>query len=350
MSDAQPPAAPQAEQPKRGGTRAQWREEFIRWVTRRHRADGKQARITRDRVYILPTRHGYLLVAVLLVMLLGAINYSNNMAFLLTFLVVGIGHNAMWYTHRNLLGLKVTLLPLEPVFAGQHARLRLRLEDDLGRPREAIQLTVSDTTSRFGAIAAMEQGQLEVSLGTVERGIYRLPRQRLATRYPLGLLEAWTWLSLDGELVVYPQPADQHGNPAPASGQSSADSVDTAKGQDNDPDQVRDYRPGDSPRKMLWKAVARTGRLIVREDSTRSVNSDWLDWDDVPGQDVEARLALLCRWLIDRQTAQQPYGLRMPGIEIPPNLGPDHLARCLYPLASFARSEARTLPTVATIT
>jgi len=320
------------------------REDVIRWVTRRHRRDGRQTQITRDRVYILPTRHGYLLVAVLIVMLLGAINYSNNMAFLLTFLVVGIGHNTMWYTHRNLLGLKLALLPVEPVFAGQTPRLRLRLDDAAGRAREALQLSLGSLRSSLGSVDATGQGQLELVLPPMERGVYRLPRQRLATRYPLGLLEAWTWLTLDTEVVVYPQPAERTDSMATASGAAQAD-ADITQGQDSEPDQLRDYRPGDSPRKMLWKAVARSGRLIVRENSTQQVASDWLDWDAVPGHDIEARLALLCRWILDRQTAQQPYGLRMPGVEITPGLGPDHLARCLYPLASFARGEPTLVAT-----
>jgi len=346
MTEHHHPSEPPVAATAQAGTWTRLREDFIRWVTRRHRVDGRQTQITRDRVYILPTRHGYLLVAILIVMLLGAINYSNNMAFLLTFLIVGIGHNTMWYTHRNLLGLKLTLLPIEPVFAGQKPRLRLRLDTTTGRAREALQLSIGSLHSRLGAVDAMGQGQLELVLAPMERGIYRLPRQRLATRYPLGLLEAWTWLTLDTEVVVYPQPADRADSMATASGASQAD-ADVTQGHDSDPDHLRDYRPGDSPRKMLWKAVARSGRLIVREHSTQQVESDWLDWDAVPGHDIESRLALLCRWILDRQTAQQPYGLRMPGVEIAPGLGPDHLARCLYPLAGFARGEPAPITTIA---
>ena len=320
-----------------------WRADAIRWVMRRYPHDGRSAMIGRDRVYILPTRQGYLLLAILIIMLLGAINYSNNMAFLLTFLVAGIGHNAMWYTHRNLLGLRVSLHPIKPVFAGTPPRLRLRLHDTAQRPREALHLRIGTRESHSAHLAPLGETDLELSLPALPRGHYHLPRQRLLTRYPLGLLEAWTWLSLDTEILVYPQPKAgshiQYG-----SGESDHDAAPppTASQRDNqgEPDQIRGYQPGDPPKRMVWKAVARSGRLVVREHSPAPHHPAWLDWDQVPGTDTEARLSLLCQWILERHAQHEAYGLRMPGLTIAPNTGPEHLAQCLRPLALFGQPTA----------
>ena len=48
---------------------------------------GGVARLGRRYIYILPTGAGVLLGVVLMLMLLGALNYQNNLALLLTFLM-----------------------------------------------------------------------------------------------------------------------------------------------------------------------------------------------------------------------------------------------------------------------
>jgi hypothetical protein len=288
------------------------REDVIRWVTRRHRTDGVQAVITRDRVYILPTRQGYLLLLILLAMLLGSINYSNNMAFLLTFLIAGIGHNAMWYTHRNLLGLRVKALPILPVFAGQSATVQVRAEDDAGRDREALHLTIGAHHSRSAHLEANGSAVIEIPLDPLPRGRHELPRQRIATRYPLGLLEAWTWLTLDTEVLVYPRPIA--GTPVVlAPDASQGEQAETRATLEGAPDEIRDYQPGDPPARIAWKAVARTGRLMVRDASIGEGTPVWLDWEHLPGTDIELRLSILCHEVLAANAGAICLGCACPG-------------------------------------
>jgi uncharacterized protein (DUF58 family) len=313
---------------------ARLREDFVRWVTRRNRADGRRALITRDRVYILPTRQGYMLLAVLLVMLLGSINYSNNMAFLLTFLIVGIGHNAMWYTHRNLLGLKVTVLPVQPVFAGTAPVLVLRLEELQGRAREALHLQAGGRESLPAFLEPGAATEIAVTLEPRARGAYTLPRQRLSTRYPLGLLEAWSWLTLDTEVLVYPTPIAAESIPL-AADDSGGDRPVASTAATGVPDEIRDYRPGDAPNRIAWKSVARSGRLFVRDASGGDAAPAWLDWDSIPGTDPEYRLSILCHLVLEANAVGQPFGLRLPGVRFAPDTGVEHLERCLRALALF---------------
>ncbi|WP_018863869.1 MULTISPECIES: DUF58 domain-containing protein [Thioalkalivibrio] len=315
------------------------REGVIRWVTRRHRDDGSEVTLGRDRIYILPTRAGYTLLAILGVMLLGAINYSNNMAFLLTFLLVGIGHNAIWYTHRNLLGLKVSALPATPTFAGQPLTISLRLADTRGRDREALHLRIGGYTSEPVAVPARGQQTASLTLPALGRGIYHLPRQRLDTRYPLGILSAWTWLGLNTEILVYPQPVDPgaaHAGPG--------DEADAQRRQDaSTPDHIRPYRPGDPPGRILWKALARTGKLHIRETVAGGRDTLWIDWSAMPASDTETRLSMLCHQILAAEAEGRAWGLRLPDQTLPPGQGPAQRERGLRALAEF-RFEPIPLP------
>src|SRR3569623_543661 len=78
------------------------RRRVNQWIMTRTRRVPGPVDVSRRRVYIVPTRFGYLFAVMLLVMLLGAMNYSNSMAFALTFLLSSMGLIAMHHTHGNL--------------------------------------------------------------------------------------------------------------------------------------------------------------------------------------------------------------------------------------------------------
>ena len=61
----------------------------------------------------------------------------------------------------------------------------------------------------------------------------------------------------------------------------------------------------------------------------------WLDWEDARGPDTEARLSVLSHWVLQAEDFGQSFGLRLPGVQIPPNRGEAHRTRCLEALALF---------------
>jgi uncharacterized protein (DUF58 family) len=65
------------------------------------------------------------------------------------------------------------------------------------------------------------------------------------------------------------------------------------------------------------------------------------DWDSLAGLDAEARLSQLCRWVLDAHERREAFGLRLPGLSIPPNIGTAHRQHCLNSLALFDTGAAR---------
>ena len=61
----------------------------------------------------------------------------------------------------------------------------------------------------------------------------------------------------------------------------------------------------------------------------------WLDWQAVSGMDTEARLSRLCAWALHFSERAQPYGLRLPGLELSPGTGRAHRDAVLRELALF---------------
>lgn len=282
-------------------------------------------------IYVLPTRNGLMFAIMLFVMWLAAINYGNSLIFAFTFLLASVALVSILHTFRNLRGLQVSALPPEPVFAGEMATFPLQVRNDSRRPRPAIGLELKRNLEDLTDIPAQDQASLLLRHPTQRRGWLAAPRVRVFSIFPLGLFHAWSALELDQRCLVYPAP--EAGSVPPISGGgSNSGSRPGSNGQD-DFQELRRYRPGDSPRHVAWRLVARGQEPQTKVFGGESLAPVWLDWHSLSLLDTEARIARLCRWVLDAEAAQQRYGLRLPGMEIKPDLGQNHKARCLQALA-----------------
>jgi uncharacterized protein (DUF58 family) len=284
------------------------------------------------RIYILPTPAGLVFGAMLATMLAGAMNYNNNLAFALTFVLAGVGVGAIYHTHRALAGLHLHYLGAEPVFAGDPLHARIALVNDTESARDEVFLDWAGGPEAAGGTGALDSRTVHLALPTRHRGLLALPRLRVSSRAPLGLMRAWAWIHLDARVVVYPRPAAAS-PPAPAAGSAAADGA--AERGDEDFAGLRAWQPGDSPRRVAWRATARAGEPVVR-DLRRGVAPDllWIDWDALPPGDTETRVAQLARLVIDACAAGRSWGLRLPGAVIEPGRGAEQLHRCLRALAT----------------
>ncbi|MGH8187832.1 MAG: DUF58 domain-containing protein, partial [Steroidobacteraceae bacterium] len=92
------------------------------WARKRHGIDPDPLILSGRRIYILPTALGTGFGLMVVAMFLGAMNYANNLALALAFMLGSLAMTAMHYCHRNLAGLHIRSAASEPVFAGQTAR------------------------------------------------------------------------------------------------------------------------------------------------------------------------------------------------------------------------------------
>ena len=305
---------------------------LVRFI-RLARADDKgRTRITPRRIYIFPTSYGFSFGVLLMVMLLGSINYANNLGFLLTFLLAGLGLVTTIHTWRNLLGLELRPGRVEPIFAGQQAYFEIHLDNRRRGPRPGIQLQLKGFSPTITDLAGDSTGSMKLCKPSTERGELTLGRFSVSTRYPLGLLRAWSYVELDIRCLVYPAPGPRMPQ-SEAPDYSQSQSGDRGVGAD-DFVGLRQYRPGDSPGHVNWKSLAREQGLQTKMFGGDRSERRWLDWNTLPG-DVETRLSRLCRGILDSCDLQLEYGLRLPDNEIPPARGQTHRHQCLAALARF---------------
>lgn len=305
---------------------------FDRYLKRRYVKPG-QTQLSRERIFILPSYHGLAFGLALFIMLMGALNYNNSLAFMLTFLLSGVALVVTFHTYRNMRHLTVRPVRGIPTFAGQLARFDVQLINDEERDRFAVTLHAQGQQGEIVDVAANSVEMVQLAMPTHKRGRLPLGIVTVESRFPLGLYHAWSYVNLDMHTLVYPAPAATTLDPGAMSGRQG-DKLAREAGTD-DFVGFRSYQPGDSPRHLNWKALARERGLLTKQYATPEREELWLNWDDIPVANAEERLSILCRWVLDAAQLNAVYGLRLPGIAIAPNNTDAHKTRCLEALALF---------------
>jgi len=315
------------------GIRAQWDKKFQAWIASRVPPCDS---VTLDRkiIYILPTSYGLLFVLVSGLVFLAAINYAISLAFGLAFLMVSIFILAILYSFNNLNQLRLSSLPSPAVYCGEEAAFKVLLARSPSKRHEALLLSFPGSGSSHADLCSSDQEEAKVFVTTTRRGVFAAPPLRVTTFFPLGLCRAWSVVDLKLHCLVYPKPVsfvmDQF-----STGSSGSD--DSAIGKEGSEDYygLRDYVPGDSMRQVAWKNVARGQGMQVKQFVDYVDNKTWLDWDMFYGFGTEDRLSRLCYCVLKLSKTGNPFGLKIPGIEIPPNTGPGHKKKLLKALALF---------------
>jgi uncharacterized protein (DUF58 family) len=287
------------------------------------------------RVYIVPTRIGVIYAVLLLLLLLGSINYGKSLGYVLTFLLTALGNVLIFATWKNLAGLTLHAAGCRPVFAGERARFAVTLSNTRAQPRYAIALTYAGEEHEVVNVAANASTLIHFEVPTVQRGWLDPGAFRVYTEFPANLFVAWSWLDLAQRCLVYPQPAARAELPPSVSAQSG-DGALRGRGTEEF-EGLRKFQQGDSWRRVSWKALARSERLYVKEFVGARPLSQWIEWQGLQVTDIEQRISVLARLVIDADARGESYGLRLPGNEIAPNTGNAHFHQCMQALALYGK-------------
>ncbi len=302
---------------------------FIRVTKPNHSGE---AIIDRRKIYIVPTKYGFIFGAILIIMLTGSINYANNLGFMLTFILGGMGLATMIQTWRNLLALKIKASSVEPVFKGQKAFYYFLFESPK-RARLGLQVNNKEDQILFD-LQKDEEKKVQLHQITNKRGWLNAQQLRIYSFYPLGLLKAWCYADLKHTCLVYPTPSEM------ASGIVQADNhlkKGKKKGQGNhDFSGHQYYRAGDPVKHIDWKATARQENVYLKIFEGENATHVWLDWDAFSSTtSIENRLSFLTKAVLESEQSQIIYGLKLPNQTIELNHGERHKQQCLMALALY---------------
>jgi uncharacterized protein (DUF58 family) len=299
----------------------------------------RRAPLTRDislglrNVYIFLSREGIFYLLLLVITFIAGVNYGNNLVLGLCFLLGSLLVITIHYTFAHMAGLRIVLLDVGNAQVGDKVRVRLQVSGKGKQPHRQIRFSFArqgfelkqplsgnpSSTAKVQShesitISQIREPQIvELWLPAPKRGRLNLPRLTVSSVYPLGILQAWSYVFLDGYAWVYPAALayDIKAEQLVISDQMHAASLQNQAGQD-DFEQLDSYVPGESLARISWGHVARGQGLLSKRFVDPVGQEQVLDYYQMPAANHEDKLRQL-RFGIDALAqSQDAFRLKLP--------------------------------------
>jgi len=293
--------------------------------------------LSKGYIFILPSKYGMIFLSLFLAMMAGVVNYQINLGYALVFVMGSSGLISLLHTFGNLLGLVISSQNPEPVFAGEIASFPVQIQEKSGRKRYSIQLSETGPVC-LQDINTHKKNRAYIYSYADSRGIKELRTCRVYTLYPLGLFRAWARIKPQASCLVYPKPADReelqfHSSNLETPEGNSGRTLDFPGAEDFL--KLRSAQKGDSFKRIDWKAFARQRGLVVKQFASSEQGVRWMDFEQIAADDMEQKLSIMCRFVLDSYDSGTRFGIKLPGLHINPDQGYRHKQRCLKALALF---------------
>ena len=318
----------------------------------------RRAPVSRDitlnlrNVYIFLSKEGMLYAFLLIILFVAGINYANNLVLGLCFLLGSLLVVTIHYTFAHLAGLQIKLVDISDTQVGDKVQVRLQISSESSQPHRQVRLSFANNAFDFkqpihrkpNALSAPNdwllvsqiQAPQQVSLWLTadKRGKFVLPRLTVSTVYPLGILQAWSYVFFEGHAWVYPAPLryEMKASQFVPSDDEQTAALHTQAGQE-DFDQLDNYVPGESLARISWAHVARGQGLMSKRFVESVGQQQLLDYYQMPAVTHEEKLSQL-RYGVDSLTQSQiAFQLRLPDGEGAIGEGQAFRQQCLLRLA-----------------
>lgn len=306
-----------------------------------------------------------LTVFLVFLLLLGAFTQET---FVIVLIYLGVGAVVLnrWWSLRVIRNLQYQRDFQNKVFPGEIVPVKIRLKNKGFLPavwlrvQDLFPIEIADTRHFYQVITLgpRESLNLDYVLKARKRGYYAVGPMQITTGDLLGLSAELVSQGASDHLTVYPrvipltEPYIPSRSPMGTLRHRQPIYEDTAR-----PTGKRDYQPGDSLRRIDWKATAASGRLQVKLfeasislETVLFLNLNLIEYgirDRVEGSELAIETAAsLANWIISKR---QAVGLITNGVDvlspqndvpsIPARKGRGHLMRILESLARIKAIE-----------
>lgn len=227
----------------------------------------------------MPTSRAYSFIAASVIIYLFGNQTQVGWLYVVSALLLGVVVAGWWLSRSSLRGItgkrQVAQALEEDLYEGDEVNITLQIEklkgaaSSLLRVEEVCPLAAPDSPQRkaqlfIPTLAHGEPVAFEYQVTIDRRGVHNFPPLAAESRAPFGFVKRSGQLDIPTRVLVYPEVRPLKRLEL-LDRQLSAQVARPRAGVGYEVMGVRPYRPGDSPRHVHWRSVARTGTLISKE-------------------------------------------------------------------------------------
>lgn len=302
-------------------------------------------------VYIFFSREGMLFAFLLVITFIAGINYGNNLVLGLCFYLVSVWLISFHVTFAHISGMQVRLLEVTMAEVGDPVWVTLQLHSDSRQPRRQllfsfeqqsdIDIKPSLYSQRSLLVPRLQDEQIiRLPVFTSVRGQLELPRLKIKTVYPLGIMRAWSYVYFARIAWVYPKPEvfeweSQYLVINTEDQPVGSQYTQQAQGQD-DFERLDHYIEGESLSRVSWGHVARGQGMLTKHFADPVGHEQTLNYVDMPASHHEQKLAQLAHGAMTLGQLGVPFRMQLPhepGHKVAIGQGDAFTQACLLRLA-----------------
>ncbi len=284
---------------------------------------------------------GYLYIVLTILIGLSAVNTANNLVYIVTSGLLSYMLVSGLFGRKNIRDLR--MLPEFPdeLFAGIDVPVLVRLVNPRKHmPAFLVTVTVDGRDVFFPFVGPGGSACQVIGLRFERRGVHTFGDYTISSFYPFNFFTRYRTVRSKARAMVYPRPVKCAANRvcdrfSRALGERSSD----AAGSDSDLISIRDYAPGDQPKRIDWKSTAKTGVLKTRELSTTELEHVIVDFDRMDKRDLEYALSCVTHVVLRMFRSGTPVGMTIGGETCKPGNSAAHKGLLLKKLALYGQNQ-----------
>jgi len=270
-----------------------------------------------------------------------AINTGNNLLYLILGILLGFIIVSGFLSDSSLWGVRSEWFPSGSCYAGRPIPFEVRLSKGWF-PSIALEITpygsrISSSSQLVFWIPSRGSTSFLHTVTPLRRGWLSLENVRYSSRFPFGFFEKSHREIRDEKWLVYPAVKRLPLIFVLSGGTDRSNQTMEKAGMGSVPFSLRDYREGDSARRIHWKSTAKAGRLLVNEMEEESEPGELLcvsHWPEgLNSEEQDSLISFTASLAFTLHENHRPVGLSAPGFYLAPENSREHLHRILSYLA-----------------
>lgn len=286
-----------------------------------------------------------ILVVLCIFMLWASINYQNNGAYFVLFLLVSMVVTSGFMAWVNVRRLEITCQGEVDTFSGSELSLALHVQNKGNRLIESLHLNIEgwellEATEEIEAVNADNALTHRITIPAEKRGRYQVQEIVVSSCFPVGFWRTEKRFPVQLGITIYPQPAGDL--PWPEDTESDDAHQDEFSSHSGDHFAGhRSYQTGESQRHVDWKAFSRGKGMLIKDYRGGGAGCVRFDLASMSGGDLEQKVSQLTRWVVQAFRDNVDFVLVLPSGQTGPARGQCHYKACLSALAVFGLGGSR---------